>query len=132
LAWFANAFRGADLAHHFPTNIPPLSILYGGDASGALCIPTIVEERNTMPQSKRSHRKAVAGISRESRLGKSPAEFCEAYGISRSTFEEWRRRGLGPAELQPIAGGRIVITQEAEDAWKAKHSALAAVIDAAE
>jgi hypothetical protein len=63
--------------------------------------------------------------------GKSPAQFCETYGISRSTFEEWRRRGLGPAELQPIRGGRIIISAAAEAEWLAKRSALAAVADPA-
>jgi hypothetical protein len=86
-----------------------------------------------MPQTKRSHHK-VGGSRRISRspevprAGKSPAEFCAAYGISRSTFEDWRRRGLGPAELQPIPGGRIIITEEAETAWKAKATSLAAAV----
>jgi hypothetical protein len=66
------------------------------------------------------------------RTGKSPAEFCASIGVSRSTFETWRRRGIGPAELQPIPGGRIIITEEAEAAWREKFTALATVTDAAE
>jgi hypothetical protein len=77
-------------------------------------------------------RKPAATRSPIKRTGKSVGEFCVAIGISRSTFETWRRRGLGPAELQPIAGGRIVITEEAERAWREKFTALAAVVDAAE
>jgi hypothetical protein len=66
------------------------------------------------------------------RTGKSVAEFCASIGVSRSTFETWRRRGIGPAELQPIRGGRIIITEQAEQQWREKFTALAAVIDAAE
>jgi hypothetical protein len=82
-----------------------------------------------MPQAKRSHHKAIARAPREPRLGKSPAQFCEAYGISRSTFEAWRRAGLGPAELQPIRGGRIIISEQAEREWLAKRIAPAAVAE---
>jgi hypothetical protein len=78
------------------------------------------------------HNKAASRVPRGPRLGKSPTEFCAAYGISRSTFEEWRRRGLGPAELQPIPGGRIIISAAAEAEWLAKRSTLAAVADPAE
>jgi hypothetical protein len=67
---------------------------------------------------------------RVKRTGKSVEEFCASLGISRSTFEVWRRRGLGPAELQPIPGGRIIITDEAEAAWKARVTGQAAVLDA--
>jgi hypothetical protein len=66
------------------------------------------------------------------RTGKSVTEFCASIGISRSTYETWRRRGIGPGELQPIPGGRIIITEEAEAAWRAKYTALASVFDAAE
>jgi hypothetical protein len=64
------------------------------------------------------------------RAGVSPAEFCERYGISRKTFERWRRLGLGPAEVQPIPGGRIFISEQAEKEWLARHTAMAAVADA--
>lgn len=85
-----------------------------------------------MPRAKRSHHKIIRSAPAVSRAGKSPAEFCAAYGISRSTFEDWRRRGLGPAELQPIPGGRIIITEAAEAAWLAQRIAPAAVVDPAE
>jgi hypothetical protein len=66
------------------------------------------------------------------RAGKTIAEFCAAYTISRSTFENWRRKGIGPAVLQPGGrGGRGIITAEAEDAWKRVHSGMAAIIEAA-
>jgi hypothetical protein len=81
------------------------------------------------PKSTRRHKAAAKRIPRGPRLGKSPAQFCEAYGISRSTFEEWRRRGLGPAELQPIPGGRIIISEQAEREWLAKRIAPAAVAE---
>ena len=64
------------------------------------------------------------------RLGKSVDEFCAAYGVSRSTFETWRRQGLGPAEIQPVKGGRIIISEEAEAQWKAKFTTLASVVAA--
>ena len=73
---------------------------------------------------------AHPSVPKPKRLGKSVQEFCQAYGISRSTFETWRRRGIGPAELQPIPGGRIIITDEAEAAWKARVTGQAAVLDA--
>ena len=60
------------------------------------------------------------------RAGKSVAEFCYAYGISRSTFNNYQKRGVGPAMTQPVPGGRVIITPEAEHAWKACHTALAA------
>jgi len=65
------------------------------------------------------------------RTGKSVAEFCASIGISRSTFEVWRRQGLGPAELQPIPGGRIIITEQAEDEWRRRHTTVANVISTA-
>jgi predicted site-specific integrase-resolvase len=64
------------------------------------------------------------------RAGFSPAEFCERYGISRKTFERWRRLGLGPAEVQLIPGGRIFISEQAEKDWLAKRTAMAAVASA--
>jgi hypothetical protein len=66
------------------------------------------------------------------RAGKSIAEFCQAYGISRSTWNNWQKAGLGPAVTQPVPGGRVLITAEAEDEWKRRHTAIAATIEAAE
>ena len=51
------------------------------------------------------------------------AEFCRAYHISRGTFSNWQIAGVGPALTQPLPGGRVLITAEAEAAWKAKHTA---------
>jgi hypothetical protein len=61
------------------------------------------------------------------RGSKSVAEFCETHGISRSTYEAWRRLGVGPREIQPVPGGRILISEQAELEWLAKRAALAAV-----
>jgi hypothetical protein len=84
-----------------------------------------------MPQVKRSHHKGSrAKAPAASPAGKSVFQFCSDYGISRSTFEAWRRAGVGPAELQPVKGGRVLITSEAEEAWKQKHTQLAAVAEA--
>jgi hypothetical protein len=66
------------------------------------------------------------------RGGKSIQEFCVSYGIGRSTFNNWRRKGLGPAVTQPVPGGRVLITEEAEAEWKRRFTALAATIEAAE
>jgi hypothetical protein len=74
---------------------------------------------------------ARSSLPKVKRLGKSVGEFCASYGVSRSTYETWRRLGVGPMEIQPIKGGRVLITQEAEDAWKAKHSNIAAVLGGA-
>jgi hypothetical protein len=52
------------------------------------------------------------------RRGKSVAEFCETWGISLSTFENWQRRGVGPRVVQPAGpGGRRLITDEEETRW---------------
>jgi hypothetical protein len=67
------------------------------------------------------------------RGGKSIREFCVSYGIGRSTFNNWQRKGIGPAVTQPAGpGGRALITIESENEWKRKFTALAATIEAAE
>jgi hypothetical protein len=64
--------------------------------------------------------------------GKSISEFCRAYDIGRATFYNWKKLGLAPAVVQPAGpGGWQIITPEAEAAWKARHTALAAAIEAA-
>jgi hypothetical protein len=64
---------------------------------------------------------------------KSVAEFCASYGISRTTLENWAKRGIAPDIVQPIPRGRKLITAEAEAAWRARFSSLAtAITDAAE
>jgi hypothetical protein len=67
------------------------------------------------------------------RAGKSIAEFCRSYGISRSTWNNWQKKGIGPAVTQPAGPrGRVLITEEAEAEWKRRYTTLAAVIEAAE
>ena len=66
------------------------------------------------------------------RPGKSVSQFCEAYGISRATFYAWKAAGIAPATTQPAGRrGWQIITPESEEAWKARHTALADVIAAA-
>jgi hypothetical protein len=82
------------------------------------------------PARKRPQR-VRGSLLREPRTGLSPDQFCQRYGISRSTFEDWRRRGVGPAELQPLGrGGRIIITEQAEADWLAKRTAFASIAEA--
>jgi hypothetical protein len=83
-----------------------------------------------MAKTKRSHHKADRRSPAVPRGGLSPGEFCAKYSVSRSTLESWRRKGLAPREVQPIKGGRILITSEAEAEWLQKHTALAAVAEA--
>jgi hypothetical protein len=67
------------------------------------------------------------------RASKTVAQFCADYHITRRTFEHWIARGIGPTILQPGGfRGRIVITAEAEEAWKRAHTAISAAIDTAE
>ena len=66
------------------------------------------------------------------RPGKSVRDFCEAYGISRATFYAWKAAGIAPAVTQPAGPrGWQIITEESEQAWRERHTALAAVIEAA-
>jgi hypothetical protein len=62
----------------------------------------------------------------QERASKSIAEFCRDYGISRGTFARWQQTGVGPAVTRPVPGGRVLITSEAEAAWKGAHTALTA------
>jgi len=67
------------------------------------------------------------------RAGKSIREFCAAYNVSRGTFYAWQKAGVGPALLQPSGPrGRVIIPTESEIAWRERHTALAAVIEAGE
>jgi hypothetical protein len=56
--------------------------------------------------------------------------FCFRKGISRSTYNNLRRRGLGPVEVQAVPGGKITITPENEQAYDRRHAK--AVLVAAE
>jgi hypothetical protein len=44
------------------------------------------------------------------------AEFCAAHRISRSTFYNLRKRGLGPVEAR--IGARVLISMEAASRWR--------------
>lgn len=43
-------------------------------------------------------------------------KFCEAHGICRATFYNWRKQNLAPAQMR--VGGRVLITFEAVLAWQ--------------
>jgi hypothetical protein len=62
----------------------------------------------------------------------SVAGFCSRKGISRATYYNLRKRGCGPREVQPVPGGRIVITPEAERDWEKRFSKPAAAAAPAE
>jgi hypothetical protein len=47
--------------------------------------------------------------------------FCFRKGISRSTYNNLRRRGLGPLEIQAVARGKVTITPANEEAWDQRH-----------
>ena len=64
--------------------------------------------------------------------GKSVAEFCRDWGISRSTFNNWDARGVGPVTVQPVPRGRKIITPENEDAFARRHARRAGELVAAE
>jgi hypothetical protein len=67
------------------------------------------------------------------RAGKSISEFCQAWNISRRTFDNWRKRGLAPGVVQPGGpGGRAIITPQSEEAWARRHTTIAGIIEAAE
>jgi hypothetical protein len=66
------------------------------------------------------------------RAGLSIAEFCRLYGVAPRTFYNWRKRGVAPAVTQPAGpGGKVIITDEAQQAWRRAHTGLAAVIEIA-
>jgi hypothetical protein len=53
------------------------------------------------------------------------AEFCFAEHLSKSTYHELKKRGLGPDEFV-VPGSKIIrITPQARDAWHAKMAELA-------
>ncbi len=53
--------------------------------------------------------------------------FCKRHGISRSTYENWRRAGLAPAETR--GPRRIIITEDAENDWLAERAKSPAAAD---
>jgi hypothetical protein len=59
------------------------------------------------------------------RRSQTRAEFCFAEHLSKSTYHELKKRGLGPDELV-VPGSMIIrITPEARDAWHTKMAELA-------
>jgi hypothetical protein len=56
---------------------------------------------------------------------RSIAGFCRRWGIVRSTFYEWQKRGIAPRTVQPIPGGMHRITEEEEAVWAERHMARA-------
>jgi hypothetical protein len=54
--------------------------------------------------------------------------FCFRKRISRSSYINYRKLGVGPAETRAVPGGRVIITKEAEAAWDRAHTALASAI----
>jgi predicted site-specific integrase-resolvase len=73
----------------------------------------------------------VIGRAPLNRASKSISEFCRSHGISRATFDNWRKAGLAPATTQVIPKGRVLISEEAERAWLARHTAIANAITTA-
>jgi hypothetical protein len=49
--------------------------------------------------------------------------FCRRHNISRGTFYNYLRLGIGPAIVQAMPRGKVVITPEAEAAYDARHTA---------
>jgi hypothetical protein len=72
-----------------------------------------------------ARRREVPGRAPLERSSKSIAQFCRDHDICRQTFSNWRKQGLAPAVIQ-VAGprGRVLITAEAEAAWRERHSEL--------
>jgi hypothetical protein len=57
----------------------------------------------------------------------SLAGFLRRQGISRSTWNGWRKKGLTPRYTQPAGPhGKIIISEPDEMAWMAAHIAQAA------
>lgn len=51
-------------------------------------------------------------------LAFSIEKFCEAHGLSRSTFYELMKHGQGPTVMK--IGRRTLISREAAEAWRRK------------
>ncbi|HUG62134.1 MAG TPA: hypothetical protein VMP03_09820 [Methylomirabilota bacterium] len=51
-------------------------------------------------------------------------EFCEAHGVSRATYYNWQKAGVGPREMEVI--GRKLISVEAAADWRREREAAAA------
>jgi hypothetical protein len=91
------------------------------------------EETIARKQPPRKQRARKPRPRKTPRRGKTFAQFRADYGIGRSTWDEWGRRGLRPDILQPGGdGGRGVILPEAEAAWIARFTKSTAVTEDAE
>ena len=53
------------------------------------------------------------------------AAFCDAENLSKSSYYELQKRGLGPEELRPPGTKIIRITPEAHAKWRERMSELA-------
>jgi hypothetical protein len=75
-----------------------------------------------------ARRRPIRRRRRRSDLAHAPsiAGFCHRHDISRSTYINLRKRGLGPVEVQPIPGGKVTITPENEQAYDRRHAKHAA------
>jgi hypothetical protein len=77
-------------------------------------------------------RKGPRRADKIARPGKSVAEFCQAYGISRATFYAWKAAGIAPAVTQPAGPrGWQIITEASEAAWREMYTTIAAAIEGA-
>ena len=63
-----------------------------------------------------------------SKLALKIAEFCTAYGCSRSSYYNMRVAGQGPVEMRTPFGPRISV--EAAEAWRRKMEGRPAEVDA--
>jgi hypothetical protein len=69
----------------------------------------------------------------EARRSFSIGEFClRNGGMSKGSYYTMKKRGLGPAEMRPLgkASGIVLISEEAETAWRIKMETLAAEVEA--
>jgi hypothetical protein len=49
-------------------------------------------------------------------------EWCRKRGISRATYDLWRKAGLGPDVTQAVPNGRVTISAAADARWEATHA----------
>jgi hypothetical protein len=62
-------------------------------------------------------------VRKDPACGKTPDQFCDTWGISRSTWNNWQKRRTGPAVTQPAGPrGRQIITPEAEAEWARQYT----------
>jgi hypothetical protein len=49
--------------------------------------------------------------------------FCRRWGVSRVTFWNWQKAGKAPRVIQPVPGGRMMISEAEEAAWAERMAA---------